>query len=602
MVFTRYGGVWQVQGNQLIGSASIGPSQQGYSVAISADGNTALVGGFQDNDYIGAAWVFTRSGGVWSQQGEKLVGSGADPYARQGYRVALSADGNTALVGGLGDAWVFTRIGQIWTQQGAKLSVSPCCLGFAAALSADGNTALIGGFNTAGMGWPSVFTRSGDRWTQQGGMLQGSDAISPTQGWLESLSVALSADGNTALVGWPNDNAYLGATWVFARSGGVWNQQGSKLVGSSWVKGPAPNNVVYQGASVALSADGNTALVGGDGDDNFEGASWVFRRSGGVWTQEGNKLIGSRVSSGDFQGASVALSADGYTALIGSFTGSAWVFTSPKPSTATVFASVNPSLFGQSVTYTAKVTAGATGTVTFTVDGVAQSTVALNANQAQFTISNLSPGNHTISAAYSGDATFAPSTSNVVNQIVTPLGVISLWANTIVALGQSGRVPVSLAKPAPAAGLTIYLSSSDPSKVTVTPSVFIPGGRTAPAVQPQVNGLNLGTVSLSATALGYTPSTQTVEVTATLAFARCCVAVYGTTTAVLTLSSAAPSGLTINLVSDNPKVATVPATITFPPQVTSVGVPITGTGSGTTLIHASALPNLAGVSVKVTVP
>ena len=58
-------------------------------------------------------WVYTRSGGVWAQQGSKLVGTGAaGPYQEQGASVALSADGSTAIVGGPADnedgaAWVF---------------------------------------------------------------------------------------------------------------------------------------------------------------------------------------------------------------------------------------------------------------------------------------------------------------------------------------------------------------------------------------------------------------------------------------------------------------------------------------------------------------
>ena len=48
----------------------------------------------------GAAWVWTRSGGVWTQQGTKLVGTGAVGDADQGQSVSLSADGNTAIVGG----------------------------------------------------------------------------------------------------------------------------------------------------------------------------------------------------------------------------------------------------------------------------------------------------------------------------------------------------------------------------------------------------------------------------------------------------------------------------------------------------------------------
>jgi hypothetical protein len=84
-------------------------------VSLSSDGNTAIVGGFHDSSAAGAAWVFTRSGGVWSQQGNKLVGTGAVGDAAQGVSVSLSSDGNTAIVGGFQDssgagaAWVFTR-------------------------------------------------------------------------------------------------------------------------------------------------------------------------------------------------------------------------------------------------------------------------------------------------------------------------------------------------------------------------------------------------------------------------------------------------------------------------------------------------------------
>jgi hypothetical protein len=88
---------------------------QGQSVSLSADGNTALIGGDFDNSRGGAAWVWTRSGGIWTQQSAKLVGSGTTEAAEQGFAVSLSADGNTALVGGrqdnnnAGAVWVFTE-------------------------------------------------------------------------------------------------------------------------------------------------------------------------------------------------------------------------------------------------------------------------------------------------------------------------------------------------------------------------------------------------------------------------------------------------------------------------------------------------------------
>ena len=66
--------------------------EQGYSVAIAADGNTAIVGSFG-----GEAWVYTRSGGVWSQQGNK---NRTGAVSSQRNSVALSADGNIAIIGG----------------------------------------------------------------------------------------------------------------------------------------------------------------------------------------------------------------------------------------------------------------------------------------------------------------------------------------------------------------------------------------------------------------------------------------------------------------------------------------------------------------------
>jgi hypothetical protein len=57
-------------------------------------------------------------------------------------------------------------------------------------------------------------------------------------------------------------------------------QQGPKLVGTGALDAPQ----CLQGASVALSADGNTAIVGGIGDNFNTGAAWVYTRSGGVWT------------------------------------------------------------------------------------------------------------------------------------------------------------------------------------------------------------------------------------------------------------------------------------------------------------------------------
>jgi FG-GAP-like repeat/FG-GAP repeat len=375
------------QGPKLVGPGATGGSNQGFAVALSADGNTALIGGSNDNSGAGAAWVFTRTSGVWSPQGGKLFGLGAVGNAQQGAAVALSADGNTAIVGGqtdngfVGAVWAFSRSNGVWNPQGSKLVGMGGGLseqGFSVALSADGNTALVGGpgdSNNFGAAW--VFTRSGSTWIQQGNKLVGTgNSGGPCQG----SSVALSADGNTALIGARCDAGGVGAAWVFTRTAGAWTQYGNKLVGSfpglaqqgwsvalsgdgltaligapgddggdpggvyvftlvngTWTQqtrmaGGGGTGTPNQGWSVALSGDGNIAVVGGPFDNTNTGAAWVFTRSNGVWTEQGFKLVGSGVSgTSPFQGRSVALSSSGNTALIGgngdnNNVGATWVF------------------------------------------------------------------------------------------------------------------------------------------------------------------------------------------------------------------------------------------------------------------------------------
>jgi hypothetical protein len=139
----------------------------GGGVSLSADGDTALISAEHDDNDIGAAWVFTRTGSVWSQHGSKLTATGETGNAFFGKTAALSADGTLALVGGhvdnaeAGAAWVFTRTGTAWLQQGPKLTgsgeIGAGAFGFKLALSADGNTALIGGTDdnhSLGAVWP----------------------------------------------------------------------------------------------------------------------------------------------------------------------------------------------------------------------------------------------------------------------------------------------------------------------------------------------------------------------------------------------------------------------------------------------------------------
>jgi hypothetical protein len=331
-VYTRSGSAWTLQ-EKLTSKEASGNVQQGYSVALSSDGNIALIGGKSYEGGTGAAWVFTRSGSTWSERA-KLIGGEASGDAEQGSSVALSADGETALIGGyvdekgVGAAWAFSGSGSSWTQQGKKLvgkhGAEVIEQGTSVALSGDGDTALIGGPSAEkGEGSVWVFTRSGSTWKEQEKLPAGTGAGEKTA---QGQSVALSADGSTALIGGPGEDEATGAAWVFTRSGETWSQQGGELLGED-----ATLKEAQQGHSVSLSENGNTALIGGYHDDVSVGAAWAFVRSGSTWGEQ-EKLVGTG-SVGGFptQGSSVALSADGDTALVGGGgdngqDGATWVF------------------------------------------------------------------------------------------------------------------------------------------------------------------------------------------------------------------------------------------------------------------------------------
>ena len=222
-------------------------------------------------------------------------------------------------------------------QQGQKLTANDTTFpdrtiqGVSLAVSQDGNTLLVGGPGSGAAGAAWVFTNVGGVWTQQGGKLAPNNA-SPPSGGSSSFgdSVALSSNGSVALIGAPFDQnqgstvPQAGAAWVFFRSGSTWSQ-GSKLIPNNAIVATNDHGSLF-GSSVALSGDGTTALIGGWFDNNFAGAAWVFSTSG---TQLQKLIPPSDATTTDPAfGKAVALSDDGSTALIaGTDEGGVWAYT-----------------------------------------------------------------------------------------------------------------------------------------------------------------------------------------------------------------------------------------------------------------------------------
>jgi hypothetical protein len=322
-LFARSGTSWAQQVELAAADGTAGDAF-GEPVSLAADGNAGLMGAHGLDSFTGAAYVFVRGGAGWARQAELTVPDGApdDSFGS----VALSADGDTALVGAYGHnyhtgaAYVFVRDGAGWAQQ-AELTdadgVPNDSFGTSVALSADGGTALVGAYgHNYGTGAAYLFARGGTSWALQAKLTAGDGAQGDGFGW----SVALSADGVTAMVGAPGHNN--GAVYVFARGATSWSQQ-AELTAPGGARGDD------FGTSVALSADRGTALVGAPGHNN-NGAVYVFAHSGTSWALQA-KLTAGDGAPGDWFGTSVALAADGSTALVGApdrnyFTGAAYLF------------------------------------------------------------------------------------------------------------------------------------------------------------------------------------------------------------------------------------------------------------------------------------
>jgi hypothetical protein len=315
-VFVRSGGVWTEQAKLTASDAAAG-DQFGRPVSVSGD--TVVVGVYADDDAglnSGSAYVFVRSGGVWTEQA-KLTASDAAAGDQFGYSVSVSVD--TAVVGAVADdhagfysgsTYVFARSGGVWAEQ-AKLTASDAAeldhFGFR--LSVDGDTAVVGAVGDADGGLDSgsayVFTRSGVTWTEEAKLTASDAAAGDWFGWSVSLS------GDTAVVGAANDadgGLDSGSAYVFVGSGSSWTEQ-AKLTAS--------DAAAYDWFGFQLSVSGDTVVVGAYGDDDagdYSGSAYVFTRSGSSWTEQ-TKLTASDAAAGDYFGMSVSVS--GNTVVVG---------------------------------------------------------------------------------------------------------------------------------------------------------------------------------------------------------------------------------------------------------------------------------------------
>jgi hypothetical protein len=303
-VYFRSGTAWTLQ--QKLAVAGAGGQDSGQSVAMNGDGNTALIAAAGQNP--GTVYVFQRTGSTWSlQQTLTVPGAGNSIFQT----VALSSNGSTALISGSAGVTAFGRSGTTWTQHQVLSGV-----GGYVAISRDGSTAVA-----EGNSGPVVFHWSGTAWTQQQIL---TDRNAAADGGSCCTSVALSANGSVAFLGGAPQGSY-GAAFLFTRTGTKWTQQQTMS---------AAGEGDGESATVALSADGAVAMVAVLGPEDAFGTVSAFQCSATHCLHVQAIAVKSQPNGyGNGFGGSVSLSSDGATALIGTGYSSdpidaAWVFTS----------------------------------------------------------------------------------------------------------------------------------------------------------------------------------------------------------------------------------------------------------------------------------
>jgi hypothetical protein len=305
-----------------------GYSFYGSSVSVSGDGKTALVGAPASGS-PGGAYLFTRSSTGWKSMHHAVVLTmgGLEQKSYVGYSVSLSDDGKTAVVGAYNatsadgkavpSAYVFVRPKTGWKSTSHPKAILTFTgdkqgsgFGSAVALSGNASTILVGANSSnAPFGEAFVFTKPASGWKTTA---HPKAALSTPKGTFMGYTASLNDDGSLAMLG---TNSAPGGVFIFARGAHGWVTQKTATAQLS-VQGLSPN--AQYGYSVSLSGDGKTAVAGSLQDPGgFNGRAYIFRRQGAAWvdTTKPNAQL-SYEGSSDF-GAAVATNGDGSTVVVG---------------------------------------------------------------------------------------------------------------------------------------------------------------------------------------------------------------------------------------------------------------------------------------------
>jgi hypothetical protein len=291
-------------------------SSFGYDVAVSGDGTTVVSGAPYGWDQIGKVDVYRKTSGTWYYIESLTSANVSGDLAMAGEGVAISADANTLAFGEPGEN-TEEGVVSVKTKNGGGTyddledlapsnAVGPARFGTQLRFCDGASTLVIGApGDNSNIGAVWVFVLQSGSYTQVAKLVGTGYSGTPKQGF----GLAVTSDCSTIAVGGPGDNNNVGAVWVFVSSGtNTWSQQGSKLVGSN------PSRSPRIGTSLSLSSSGDRLAVGGPAN-NYTGATWIFDRSSGSWSETAYIRFSTAYAYPQ-QGMGVVLSENGNTVRI----------------------------------------------------------------------------------------------------------------------------------------------------------------------------------------------------------------------------------------------------------------------------------------------
>ncbi|MGH8402977.1 MAG: GlyGly-CTERM sorting domain-containing protein, partial [Gammaproteobacteria bacterium] len=291
----------------------------GGRFVLSADGTTAVFG-----TCSGVVYIYSRINGVWQTSPAAVIHdpspSNNGPCGNEfGISLAISADGNTALIGAAtapvngvpqaGMVYVFARSSGVWSPAPVAVFTDPGdvkwdMFGASVALSADGTIALIGTTHALGSDRVFEFSKTAGSWNT----IPTAQINIPSDADSGGTSISLSSNADKALIGLPSVNNILGAAYLYTADNQIWSNTATAVFN-------APAGLDVFGIGGTLSGNGTVAAI------PYGNNVYIYVPTAGKWPSQATTVLTTEPPVADYCGyysfGQVALSPAGSMLLVG---------------------------------------------------------------------------------------------------------------------------------------------------------------------------------------------------------------------------------------------------------------------------------------------